>query len=311
MAAELRSLRERTGLSLAALADRTTASKSSWHRYLGGTKLPPRDVVVELCALAGEPPGRAVALWELAETARSGRDTPPRPFPRAVPREDSGEHPAGPGTPGGGEDSATGPRSGARADDPGAVDRAGSASPATGGDAGPPAPGPSGVRETDRGSPARPRRPRWALVVPGLIAYTALVTTLALLPPGGGPDADAGPTPAGCVGPGCTGKDPESQGCTLPAHEPSTVASHRFPTGARMEIRWSRGCEAAWARIWLGSIGDRVEIRSPEEGTQEATIRDRWDAEGYIYTPMVGGAAGNVEACLRTPDSPDPRCFAP
>ncbi|MBB0232740.1 DUF2690 domain-containing protein, partial [Streptomyces calidiresistens] len=158
---------------------------------------------------------------------------------------------------------------------------------------------------------ARLRRRRWALVAPGALAYAGLIVTLALLPPGGTSRGEAEPPPPGCVGPGCTGKDPESQGCTLPVHEPLTVAGHRFPGGARMEIRWSRGCEAAWARIWLGSVGDRVEIRSPEEGAQETTIRDRWDAEGYIYTPMVGGTTEDVEACLRTADSPEPRCFSP
>ncbi|MCE7078665.1 XRE family transcriptional regulator [Streptomyces sp. ST2-7A] len=320
LAAELRALRERTGTSLAALAERTTASKSSWHRYLAGTKLPPRDVVVELCVLAGESPGRAVALWELAEAARSGRDTPPRPFPRAGPTGNAAGSPGDRGEPTGGG-SAEGSRESAIPPAPGSpvsgpAGSADSTPPADGdgdapdGNGDPPGSGPGGPDADDTAS-ARRRRRRRALVAPGLIVYTALVVTLALLPPGGGADAEAEPMPPGCVGPGCTGKDPESQGCTLPAHGPATVATHHFPTGARMEIRWSRACEAGWARIWLGSVGDHVEIRSPGEGVQEVTIRDRWDAEGYIYTPMVGGNPEGVEACLRTPDSPESRCFTP
>ncbi|USA01676.1 helix-turn-helix domain-containing protein [Streptomyces lydicamycinicus] len=73
LAAGLRELRARTGLSLAALAARTPYSKSSWERYLNGKKLPPRDAVEALCRLAGEPAGRLVALWELADAAWSGR----------------------------------------------------------------------------------------------------------------------------------------------------------------------------------------------------------------------------------------------
>lgn len=54
--AELRALRERTGLSLVGLAARTAYSKSSWQRYLNGRKLPPRDAVEQLCRLAGPVP---------------------------------------------------------------------------------------------------------------------------------------------------------------------------------------------------------------------------------------------------------------
>ncbi|GHG65743.1 helix-turn-helix domain-containing protein [Streptomyces griseocarneus] len=73
LAAELRELKERTGLSLAALSERTPYSKSSWERYLNGKKLPPRQAVEALCGLVDEPAGRLVALWELAESVWSGR----------------------------------------------------------------------------------------------------------------------------------------------------------------------------------------------------------------------------------------------
>ncbi|MET9758779.1 DUF2690 domain-containing protein [Streptomyces sp. NPDC006372] len=75
----LRELRASTGLSLAALATKTTFSKSSWERYLNGRTLPPRQAVQELCRLAGEREDRCLALWELAESEWSGRAAPPRP----------------------------------------------------------------------------------------------------------------------------------------------------------------------------------------------------------------------------------------
>jgi hypothetical protein len=82
LAAAMRELRSATGLSLAGLAAKTPYSKSSWERYLNGKTLPPREAVEELCRLAGEPVGRCVALWELAEAEASGRaatsqDRPP------------------------------------------------------------------------------------------------------------------------------------------------------------------------------------------------------------------------------------------
>ena len=73
LAAAMRELRSATGLSLAGLAAKTPYSKSSWERYLNGKTLPPREAVEELCRLAGEPVGRCVALWELAEAEASGR----------------------------------------------------------------------------------------------------------------------------------------------------------------------------------------------------------------------------------------------
>ncbi|MFD6191725.1 helix-turn-helix domain-containing protein [Streptomyces sp. NPDC060275] len=81
LAAALRELRARAGLSLAALAERTPYSKSSWERYLNGKSLPPRQAVRELCSLANEPDGRLLALWEIAEAHWSGRALAPASAP--------------------------------------------------------------------------------------------------------------------------------------------------------------------------------------------------------------------------------------
>ncbi|MFG2504763.1 DUF2690 domain-containing protein [Streptomyces rubiginosohelvolus] len=79
----LRELRAGAGLSLAALAERTPYSKSSWERYLNGKSLPPRQAVRELCRLANEPDGRLLALWEIAESQWSGRAATPASVPPA------------------------------------------------------------------------------------------------------------------------------------------------------------------------------------------------------------------------------------
>ena len=83
LAAALRELRAGAGLSLAALAERTAYSKSSWERYLNGKSLPPRQAVQDLCRLANEPDGRLLALWEIAESHWSGRAVAPAPGPPA------------------------------------------------------------------------------------------------------------------------------------------------------------------------------------------------------------------------------------
>lgn len=82
----LRGLKQQTGLSLAALARRTAHSKSAWHRYLNGVKLPPRTAVEALGRLAGADVAPLLALWEDAcrgETgsALSAAPQPPEPEP--------------------------------------------------------------------------------------------------------------------------------------------------------------------------------------------------------------------------------------
>ncbi|MFC9117098.1 MULTISPECIES: helix-turn-helix domain-containing protein [Streptomyces] len=79
---ELRELRARTGLSLAALARSTAYSKSTWERYVNGKALPPRHAVRELCRTADEPDARLLALWELAQAEWNGRAAVVAPAPR-------------------------------------------------------------------------------------------------------------------------------------------------------------------------------------------------------------------------------------
>lgn len=86
----LRALRQRTGLSLAALAAVTPFSKSTWHRYLNGEQFPPRAAVVALGRLAEADPGPLLALWDAAARAQTdGAVTvrqPPVPPPAERPR---------------------------------------------------------------------------------------------------------------------------------------------------------------------------------------------------------------------------------
>ncbi|MFC8665061.1 DUF2690 domain-containing protein [Streptomyces sp. NPDC057199] len=102
LTAALRELRARTGLSLAALSERTAYSKSSWERYLNGKSLPPRQAVQDLCRVANEPDGRLLALWEIAESHWSRRAAAPAPAtdkPQPRPRPQEPLRPSGNGRP--------------------------------------------------------------------------------------------------------------------------------------------------------------------------------------------------------------------
>ncbi|CAL9298807.1 DUF2690 domain-containing protein [Streptomyces sp. SudanB182_2057] len=66
---ELRQLVDRSGLGVAALADRTGYGATSWERYLGGRLLAPKGAVIALAEVTGTPTGPLTTLWELAERA--------------------------------------------------------------------------------------------------------------------------------------------------------------------------------------------------------------------------------------------------
>ncbi|MFD9001353.1 helix-turn-helix domain-containing protein [Streptomyces sp. NPDC059582] len=70
-AGQLRRLVDRSGLSVAAVADRTGYSKTSWERYLNGRLLAPKGAIVALAEVTGTNPLHLTTMWELAERAWS------------------------------------------------------------------------------------------------------------------------------------------------------------------------------------------------------------------------------------------------
>ncbi|WP_369217304.1 helix-turn-helix domain-containing protein, partial [Streptomyces flavofungini] len=68
---QLRRLVDHSGLSIAAVSDRTGYSKTSWERYLNGRLLAPKGAIVALAEVTGTPPVHLITLWELAERAWS------------------------------------------------------------------------------------------------------------------------------------------------------------------------------------------------------------------------------------------------
>ncbi|MFI8002038.1 DUF2690 domain-containing protein [Streptomyces sp. NPDC086010] len=68
---QLRRLVDRGGLSIAAVADRTGYSRTSWERYLNGRLLAPCGAVVALAEVTGTQQNHLTTMWELAERAWS------------------------------------------------------------------------------------------------------------------------------------------------------------------------------------------------------------------------------------------------
>ncbi|MFJ9631515.1 peptidoglycan-binding protein [Streptomyces sp. NPDC101175] len=67
--AEIRRLKDASGLSLRDLATGTGYSSSSWERYLGGRLLPPREAVESMAELVAADADRLLARYERARDA--------------------------------------------------------------------------------------------------------------------------------------------------------------------------------------------------------------------------------------------------
>jgi Protein of unknown function (DUF2690)/Helix-turn-helix domain len=271
----LRELKDRSGLSLAALGAKTAYSKSSWERYLNGAKLPPRHAVESLGRLVGEPVERLLALWERAEVRWSGRAAAPR---SAVPQEPAAQpRPAG--------------RSGAAAQ-PGSPTTAGPVQPGSPTTAGP-VPGPAYRRERNR-----PPGWVWAAVAgcAGVAVLAAVTRPLGVL---GGSAPSGSPTPpgysVGCRGTQCAGGDPEAMACAIDA---ASYAKLRV-AATYLELRISDQCRAAWARVSHSTVGERVLVMDTDGRTEAVTVPDDAATARYVHTPMItADRHSQVRACV-------------
>ncbi|MFJ9208144.1 helix-turn-helix domain-containing protein [Streptomyces sp. NPDC102264] len=305
LAGELSALRARTGLSLVALAGRTPYSKSSWQRYLNGTKPLPRQAVTALCALAGEPPGRLLALWELADAAWSGRAA---------------------------ADTGAGAKAGAGA---GAGAARGlsppSPIPAQTGQGGPAGPaGPTGSAATPKTPPASPtpsppggaprgRRRTAVLAATAVVAVVTVATVLAAWLSGdGGVRRDvpedvvwsmAGPQRPGCTGPACEGEDPAPMQCGVEGAM-TTLGSLTATGGQRLQLRYGETCRTVWVRATGLRVGDRVVLTVPGRREQQIAAVARRDTGRYLVTPMVpADDPSEARACLLPEGGGEQECL--
>ncbi|MEV6533220.1 DUF2690 domain-containing protein [Streptomyces sp. NPDC051639] len=258
---QLRRLKDRSGLSLVALADRTLHSKSSWERYLNGKTLPPRQAIESLVLIVGADPDRLTALWYLAEHSWSCRETAGpkarRPEPAATAN-------------GTGTGTAAAPR-GARirraAMSVWSTRRRTAAAAAVLVAAGAVLVGLRAV--SDNGPPAHsPDRPN-RLAAGGTSGTAPLDTT--------------------CFEDSCTGKDPKQAHCA----DAWTAALGRTH-GVYVELRYSDACKAAWARISWGRTGDIAEVVA----VSGARRHDRVHYDTDVYSPMVAAdTPSDAKAC--------------
>ncbi|GAA2327205.1 XRE family transcriptional regulator [Streptomyces kunmingensis] len=327
-ASQLRRLVDRSGLGIAALADRTGYSKTSWERYLNGRLLAPKGAIVALAEVTGTNPVHLTTMWELAERAWSRSEMRHDMTMEAIrisqaraalgefggptaPAGSRGDGGRGSGGGGGRNGSATASR---------VAGVAGAAGPAG---VPPTVPPQASAPRADQFGPAGPVGPvappaappggsgsggkrRLTMFLAGVVGAAIVVLVAYVLTSGGdkGKNENAGPSssptssapqlPAGvqCVGAGCTGKDPEAMGCGGDLADSPT----RAVVGAvTVEVRYSKTCKAAWARIQGATPGDSVQLRSSAESSKKGLVGD---ADTDAYTPMVAvGSASDAKAC--------------
>lgn len=312
-ASQLRRLVDRSGLSIAAVSDRTGYSKTSWERYLNGRLLAPKGAIVALAEVTGTNPVHLTTMWELAERAWSRAEMRHDMTMEAIrisqARAALGEFggTAGPGADGSSRvNAAPGPDRGAHRAPAGRP----SVIPPDGGPNGPARRGPAASPAPARGQARGGGKGKATLFLAGVVGALLVIAAAVLLTDlgGGGGDEPAknvaqSPSvtpstsaskslPAGvkCSGDDCTGQDPEAMGCG--GQYATTTGSATVGT-TKVEVRYSETCGAAWARITQAVPGDKVTISAGGE-TQNGSVKIDKDA----YTPMVAAADGTEpKAC--------------
>ncbi|KOU09706.1 hypothetical protein ADK88_04835 [Streptomyces sp. NRRL F-2295] len=147
-------------------------------------------------------------------------------------------------------------------------------------------------------------RRRGPMLAVGAVGALIVVVGAVLLAPGGDDAATAAPPPTAapttaapelpvgveCSGADCAGQDPEAMGCG--GEFARTVATGTVG-GGRIEVRYSKVCSAAWARLTGAAVGDTVRITAGE-GAQDGEVMGATEA----YTPMVAvSKPSDAEGC--------------
>ncbi|MFF3639816.1 XRE family transcriptional regulator [Streptomyces sp. NPDC002564] len=319
-ASQLRRLVDRSGLSIAAVSDRTGYSKTSWERYLNGRLLAPKGAIVALAEVTGTQPVHLITMWELAERAWSRSEMRHDMTMQAIRISQAraalgelGTQAAG-GGPGGGSGGGGSPASGASGVSGAAPSSSTYGASSSYGDVSPSAFGAPGTGQQPSAGGSSPdgprRRGKLTMILAGVVGVLVVVAAVVLMTGlGGGDDKNddaAKPSvtpsksdskrPAGveCGGKDCAGKDPEAMGC---GGGLARTTSRATVGKAQVEVRYSKACGAAWARITQATPGDELTITGSGGGAsakQGSKVNEDFDA----YTPMVAAESGTAaKAC--------------
>lgn len=176
--------------------------------------------------------------------------------------------------------------------------------------------GPAGEGRPDGGDSSDASKRRLTMFLAGVVGALVVIAVVFFVTGGGDKKPVSAPKPSAtapsvnpdlpagvkCSGASCTGKDPEHMGCggTLATTTTSVTVGTTL-----VEVRYSKTCGAAWARITRAAQGDTVEVSAGGAGRQSGSVAARQTgsvtapADTDAYTPMLAvkdGAA--AKACV-------------
>lgn len=166
---------------------------------------------------------------------------------------------------------------------------------------------PGGSGNNSGGSGGSRRKRRLTMFLAGVVGASVVVAAALIFTDRGDDTPQAKPSPSPptsaaanpdlpvgveCGGAACTGQDPENMGC---GGELAQTANSVTVGTTLVEVRYSKTCQAAWARITQAAPGDQVDVTASGAARQIGTV----DTDTDAYTPMVAvKSAGDATACV-------------
>jgi Protein of unknown function (DUF2690) len=145
----------------------------------------------------------------------------------------------------------------------------------------------------------------------GVVSAIALTTGVLAVTATSASAATTSPTASapryGCYGYGCIGKSPQAENCSSDA---ATVYAISVYDGLRktrvtLRLRYSSGCQSAWAAVTGTGHPDDATFWIYDRGTHAleiASTQRAWFSRQWQTTKMVGVAKTKAQACIELPE---------
>jgi Protein of unknown function (DUF2690) len=155
-----------------------------------------------------------------------------------------------------------------------------------------------------------PTRIRTVLI--GVLSVLALSTGALAAAAGSASAATTSPAAAapryGCYGYGCIGKSPQKENCSSDATTVYAISAYdgRYRTRVTLRLRYSSGCQSAWATVTDTNHPDGATFWIYDRGThalEQASTERGWFWRQWQSTDMVGVAKTKAQACIEVHNS--------
>jgi hypothetical protein len=142
------------------------------------------------------------------------------------------------------------------------------------------------------------------VLIGGLNAAALSTGALAVTATSASAATTAASTPRyGCYGGGCIGKSPQVQNCSKDASTVYAISAYDGlrKTRVTLRLRYSSGCQSAWATVTDTGHPDGARFWIYDRGThalEVASTESAWFSRQWQTTDMVGVAKTKARACI-------------